>query len=243
MFLRNISIFFVFILTTIGAFAAERAEFDLIGYSPDGKYFAFEEYGIQDGSGFAYSSVYVLDVDNDSWVGDSPYRAHADDENTALRDIRQAALEAAFETIISHDISHPARLIALNGDGEPEADELTLDFGLPGYAKPDSRFGDYELSFEIYDAPSGEDCMGYFGDKAKGFRLLFTEDDAISIVHEDSRIPKSRGCPVTYRASAVIVPFEATDISRAVTLISVWTHGYEGLDRRFIAIPLAADGE
>ncbi len=35
--------------------AGDRAGIDFIGYSADGGFFAFEEFGIQDGSGFAYS--------------------------------------------------------------------------------------------------------------------------------------------------------------------------------------------
>ena len=48
--------------------AGDRAQLDLIGYSADGSYFAFEEFGVQDGSGFAYSSIYVVDLVDDSWV-------------------------------------------------------------------------------------------------------------------------------------------------------------------------------
>ena len=35
------------------ALAGDRALIDVIGYSQDTDYFAFEEFGIQDGSGFA----------------------------------------------------------------------------------------------------------------------------------------------------------------------------------------------
>lgn len=220
--------------------AAERAEFHLIGYSADGQYFAFEEYGIQDGSGFAYSSIYVLDLSEDKWVGGAPFEKRADDETTPLAEIRGQALIAAEGALGDFLITTPARIIALNGDGEPEADALNLDFAVPGYSDPGSRFGDYELSFDIYDAPSGESCMEYFGDKPKAFRLYLRDEDAISTIYEDERIPKSRGCPVTYRASAVVMPFDSADIQHAVALISVWGHGFEGLDRRYIAVPLAS---
>src|SRR5690606_36811639 len=40
------------------AFAGDTASLDVLGYSPDGKVFAFEEYGIADGSGFPYSNIY-----------------------------------------------------------------------------------------------------------------------------------------------------------------------------------------
>lgn len=226
------------LLSVSNIFAAERAEFDLIGYSHGGKYFAFEEYGIQDGSGFAYSTIYVLSLENDAWVGGSPFHVQAGDETTQLAEIRSQALRAAMGPLGTYNISTPARLIALNGDGEPESDELTLDFGVPGYSDPSSHFGSYELSFDIFSAPSGENCMDYFGDEAKGFRLKLDDGATTTVLHEDTRVPTSRGCPVTYRASAVAIPFDAYDIDHGVALVSVWSYGFEGMDRRFIAVPL-----
>ena len=44
------------------ALAGDRAVIDFIGYSADSRYFAFEEFGIQDGSGFPYSSIYIIDL-------------------------------------------------------------------------------------------------------------------------------------------------------------------------------------
>ena len=48
--------------------AGDRALIDLIGYSEDGRIFAFEEFGIQDGSGFPYSNIYVVDLPADKWA-------------------------------------------------------------------------------------------------------------------------------------------------------------------------------
>ncbi len=48
--------------------AADGAQSRPIGFSPDRRYFAFEQYGVQDGSGFAYSDIFVIDLSNDSWV-------------------------------------------------------------------------------------------------------------------------------------------------------------------------------
>jgi predicted secreted protein len=44
--------------------------------------FAFEEYGVQDGSGFPYANRFYIDVDTDSFiVADSPIRVRIDDED------------------------------------------------------------------------------------------------------------------------------------------------------------------
>ena len=52
----------------VPAAAGEFAQVDLLGFSRSGSHFAFEEYGVQDGSGFPYSNIYVIDVGDDSWV-------------------------------------------------------------------------------------------------------------------------------------------------------------------------------
>ena len=56
------------------AIAGDSAQFDAIGYSPDGRYFAFEQFGIQDGSGFAYSEIFIIDLQTDSFVAGAPFR-------------------------------------------------------------------------------------------------------------------------------------------------------------------------
>ena len=42
--------------------AGDAASFRSLGFSGNGKYYAFLEFGTQDGSGFAYADVSVVDV-------------------------------------------------------------------------------------------------------------------------------------------------------------------------------------
>ena len=50
------------LLAAAPALAADGAQSRALGYSADGKYFAFEQFGVQDGSGFPYWDVFVLDL-------------------------------------------------------------------------------------------------------------------------------------------------------------------------------------
>jgi predicted secreted protein len=220
--------------------AAERAEISLIGFSADNRYFAFEEFGIQDGSGFAYSSIYVVDLVADSWPA-GPFRVRADTEETTLTAVRSEVLEDAAGALVNFAITEPPVLIALNGDGETGIDGLTLDFGIPGYSEPGHVFGDYSLSLEIFKATSPQDCIAYLGDNPMGFALLIESEGMSRDVHRDASIPNSRGCPTTYRIYGVAAPFWASDLTAAVALISVYAFGFEGVDRRFIAVPLGPD--
>jgi len=220
------------------AIAADRSEFQLIGYSPDSKYFAFEEFGVQDGSGFAYSSVFVIDVINDKWVAGGPFRFRTEDENVKLFEARSNAIAMAAEALLELNIQQPARLIALNGDGEAPQPGLGLQFHLPGYTGIDAMWGDYELSLETFDLPPSKNCEGFAEDGSKGFALFLEASSQKSLVYKDKKLPKSRNCPIAYRITGVVIPFEERSLEHAIALISVWSYGFEGPDRRFIAIPL-----
>jgi predicted secreted protein len=220
------------------AFAGDRALIDIIGYSPDAGYFAFEEFGIQDGSGFAYSSIYIVDLETDTWVGGTPFHEQAEDEATGLAAIRRAARNAAGAELDAAAIAVPAQLVALIGDGEPDAAAEELVFGLPGYMDPGSVIGQYTLGLSSFPSQSPQPCEDYLGKAPLGYELTLTSEDGQRVLHRDERLPRSRGCPMDYRLYGVALPFGATDISGGVALVSVYPFGFEGPDRRFIAVPL-----
>lgn len=230
---------FSFLLFVHSALAGDRALAEVIGYSQDGRYFAFEEFGIQDGSGFAYSNVYIIDLSEDRWVVGTPVRIQADEETDSLQTIRVRAREQVQVRLSDLEITQPAQVAAYNGDGVPQNDGLSISFGLPGYTSPGEVIGAYDVSLELYTAQSGAPCMDWFGEKAIGFSLSIEDYGVSRQVHQDMSLPRSRGCPVTYGITGVYLPFEATDISRAVALISVYAYGFEGTDRRFVVAPLA----
>lgn len=220
-------------------FAGDRALVEVIGYSADERYFAFEEYGILDGSGSAYSNIYIVDLSEDRWVVGTPIQIQADDEGEGLHSIRARARALALPRFDDLEIYRPAQVAAFTGDGEPDNDGLSLSFGLPGVTDPNAITGKYDLSIEIYTAPASAPCLEWFADEARGFLLVIKDFGASREAHRDRTLPRSRGCPITYKITGVYLPFEATDISRSVALISVYSHGFEGANRRFVAVPLA----
>jgi len=221
------------------AVAGDRALAETIGYSQDARYFAFEEFGIQDGSGFAYSHIYVIDLAEDRWVVGTPIIVEADEDTETLKAIRERSREQSMVRLNDLEIDRPAQIAAYNGDGTPDIDGLSISFGVPGFASPGAVTGAYDVSLEIYAAKSGAPCLDWFGENAMGFSLSIEDYGVVRQVHQDRSLPRSRGCPITYRITGVYLPFEATDISRAVALISVYAYGFEGADRRFVAVPLA----
>jgi predicted secreted protein len=223
--------------SALPAMAGDRAALDVIGYSEDARYFAFEEFGIQDGSGFAYSSVYVIDLSTDTWVVGTPIRVQADDSDTALSAVRGEAQAEAAEQIGDLGIDHPADIVALNGDGVPDTEAQVLRFGVPGYL-PGSVIGDYELLLSRFDTTAAAPCKEWFSIEPQGYYLSIADGDSERLIHRDGDLPRSRGCPTSYRVYGVALPFMAQSIDDAVALISVYPGGFEGPDRRFIAVPL-----
>jgi predicted secreted protein len=58
-------------------------------------------------------------------------------------------------------------------------------------------------------------------------------------VHRDTTIPPSRGCPLRYSLSdAVALSTADGNTQKLVMLVNVFSFGFEGADRRFIAVPV-----
>ena len=89
--MRALALVLLMLLGCGRALAADGAAFNAIGYSPDSRYFAFEQYGVQDGSGFPYWDVFVIDLKTNEWVKGSPYRALLESEEAKLAAARDQA--------------------------------------------------------------------------------------------------------------------------------------------------------
>ena len=219
------------------ALAGDRALIDYVGFSQDLRYFAFEEFGIQDGSGFAYSNLYIVDLDTDSWVVGTPVRLQAEDETTTLSEVRQAVADKAAGHIAEFGMDVPVEIAAMIGDGVPDTDAKTLQFGAPGYL-PGDVSGRYKLSLDTFPTTATSPCQEWFSVGPLGYELLIADAGTERLVHRDQSLPRSRGCPMDYRLHSVVMPFQNSTLSNAVAIISVYPGGFEGPDRRFLAVPL-----
>lgn len=216
------------------ALGGDRAQFNPIGFSEDGRYFAFEEYGIQDGSGFPFSTTYIIDLPADKWAAGTPYRLRHNDETVSIGELRRLAAKDMTRSITKLGIDFPGSIIAMNGDGEPGAEPYVLRFGTPGYGLSEVQ-DDHQLELEVFDLPSGADCA-IIDNATKGFALTL---DGVDLARDSGKVPTSRGCAMDYRLYAVVTPADFENVpSAGVAIVSVYPFGFEGPDRRFIAVPL-----
>ena len=227
------------------AFAGDRAGIDFIGYSPDNRYFAFEEFGVQDGSGFAYANLYVLDLALDQWVKGTPVRARIDDESSTIAAVRAEALGQARAVMDRLEIGAPVDILALNADGMLADDDQLLRFGKPSYGM-DAPAQNYELRLTSVEAALNKpECADWSESEVAGFALSLSVDGQSREVYRDQSIPESRGCPQGYRLYGVIAPFDSFNsfapdpLPGLLAIVSVYSLGFEGPDRRFIAVPIS----
>jgi predicted secreted protein len=221
------------------ASAGDFAHFQSLGFSEDGRVYAFEEYGVQDGSGFPYSNIYFIDTEADRFLPSTPVRTRLKDEQQPLAQARRqsrATLKALFEKF---DLdSNPGELVAFNPVTEIGPDGNSLRYlsypAQPAVGKP------YTLRLDTVSLPVPAPCNGMM-ETAAGFRLTMTEKDGAKTslaLHEDKSIPASRGCAQDYRLGGVVVFAASGGKTLHMVLIQVLSRGFEGSDGRWIALPV-----
>lgn len=226
-------------LLSPAAFAGDTAKLHVLGFSKTGSFFAFEQYGFQDGSGFPYSEIFVVDVIGDSWVKPSPFRLRKD-VDVGLGDAADNALTAArSENRLAAQPLLKDKAIAGKGDtvGFSPLTELTSDpHKMIVAPRVFFQEGDspVELTLSEYALPDAT-CQGY-GAETRGFRLTMVYDGVTRVLNEDKSVPKSRKCPLSYRIERFVTFFPAEAPPVFAVLLQMDSLGFEGPDRRYLAI-------
>ncbi len=227
----------LFCLAVGQASANDQALIDFIGYSRDFRYFAFEEYGIMDGSGSAYSTIYVIDLREDSWAAGSPFGVEGHEDDKSLAEVRHESLNVAAAALRELEIDAPAQVAALSGDGV-RGPATQLQFGFPGSGDPGATMGDYLLTLDSLQMPPTQACTEALGMAGMGFVLSIRSEGSTREIHRDTVIPQTRGCPTGYGLYAVVFPYGDPEIGPAVAIVQSYPVGWEGSDRRFLAVPI-----
>lgn len=219
----------------IPAFAGDVAAVNVLGFSPDGRVFAFEEYGVQDGSGFPYAHRYYLDTATDTFVSGTPIRVMIEDETVGVP-IARAQAKLRGEKLFKDATldANRGNLAGYNAVTEESADPHRLAVNpRPVYPVVDAPL---ELRLEEFSFEAPERCQGITD--VKGFRLLRIDaspNGRTKMLHEDTKIPLSRGCPTAYRLTGIQTFYPHNGAPVYAALIAIQRYGFEGPDYRFIA--------
>lgn len=215
------------------AIAGDFAKRAILGFSADGKLFAFEEYGVQDGSGFPYSNIYIIDTASDRWTAGSPFRVLVENENGDLAEARETARQQAGTTLAA--ITEPGLIAATNQPHEIVADPHRMVARPRVFNPPTSER--IEFRIETFAIPGEEFCRD-FGETL-GFRLTQiykTPGRTTRLLHEDRELPRSRFCPLDYRLADVVTHHPPSGAPVVAILILMELVGFEGPDGRFLAV-------
>lgn len=228
-----------FLPATADAWAGDFSTFQSLGFSPDGKIYAFEEFGVQDGSGFPYSNVYFIDTEKDAYLPGTPIRVRIDNEEAGIAKARAESRDKAKALTDKYDVlANPGTLAAFNPVGEVGADRKRIEYYQ--HAMEPVVGGIFALAIEDIALENTDRCRDIAPDGIKGFRLKLMRNDGAAtdtLLHEDKRAPESRNCPYSYQISGAVAfnPPAADPIH--VALVLVRSFGFEGADGRWIAVP------
>lgn len=218
------------------ASAGDYADRTVIGFSPDAAYFAFVEYGVQDGSGFPYANAYVIDTASDMWLPGTPARVRIDDERATVTAALTRAIDGIRPLLDHHAIAtRPVVLTArpLTELTDPHEVGFLLQMPVPPSLDDAHILILTESEMAAANCPDmGEPFMGFTLD------LLLPDSRVKRLSHDVGSIPASRRCPLGYHISEVLTDPERTVL---VVLIDVMSVGFEGPDRRFMAVTTRLD--
>lgn len=220
------------------ACAGDIASFQSIGFSPDGSVFAFEEYGVQDGSGFPYSNIFFIDTRKDTFLPGTPIRARIGEEKAGLAEVRAQTQAKAAALVDRYDMAaNPGLIAAFNPVTETEAPAHRLVYRQ--YAVEPPVGGSFTLALKEIALQPSVPCKDVTP-QSIGFSLAFeSEDGQVSdrVLHTDTAIPESRKCPTAYRIGGVVIHHPDGLDPIHIVLVQVLSFGFEGRDGRWIAVP------
>ena len=240
--LRIITLLLFALLPAI-AEAADGAQSRAIGYSKDRRYFAFEQYGVQDGSGYSYAEIFIIDIPVDGWVKGSPFRVLLENEDKSLTDAHKQVMALAKPLLDQLKIEEIAEVLASNPYTELAANRRVARFdryynSMGSYAENERR-GYMELEIKTVALPQPSNCTeADFVGVGMELSLRNRQSGTFKSIVKDTKIPTSRNCPLDYDIEAIYAPTGFLNgPDPLIALIGVYTRGFEGSDRRFIAVP------
>ncbi|MCH8077532.1 MAG: DUF2259 domain-containing protein [SAR324 cluster bacterium] len=189
--------FFMLAPAALAAPAQGETEAAIIGFSPNGKYVAYEEYGISAVSPEAYSIIRIVNVRKNSFVGKRIVHVVEFEEQLDMDGIRSEAREKAgilFRRLGISPGERPGREINIMLKKSPNAQGgFRIDF------TANKKSYRLELFERVYQRKGL--CQAQMGDTKMKIFILRVKDrqsGALKILQKDRKLYKSRGCVFNY---------------------------------------------
>ncbi|NKB51370.1 MAG: DUF2259 domain-containing protein [Rhizobiaceae bacterium] len=174
----------------------------------------------------------------DRWAIEASFRDAVDKKRQQARNQAGAALARLGELA-------PAQLQAHNPPQEFTSNAKQVRFSLVGYrtlvnSGPSQDV--WRLSITESKFPANKECFEQY-DSMKGFSLSLTNEASGTelVLNNDSRVPKSRGCPQTYYIEQVLSHARPDGTYSLTVLVRYSLPGFEGPDGRLMAVTAIVD--
>jgi predicted secreted protein len=210
-------VFFVIMILAAALFAGDSAQFCSIGWSPDYNFYSFAQYGEQDGSGFPYADLFVVDVAQNTFVENGVERLlWKDDIDTAAEGLHVLlSLYVKADSVLNArgiSVSRQVRPIFLNTGNEC----VTAQW----------RMGEKSFSIDMKQEAKG-DPGSFESEAAFHLELLMDNAETMTIGNKD----RFRKNVLRYDIDRVFQPPENNSM---VILIRMTKLGFEGPDTRYM---------
>lgn len=207
----------LFLLLLGLARAGDAATLEFWGFSRDGKYLAFEQYGIRDGSGFPYSEIYLVDVARNTLVAGANVVIQS--EKAGPSAARQRALAQSQAVLRRYRIVRGNQGRFAGAVGKNYAAQR-LEFS--------GAAATYTLELTTSDAPSQGNCLT---DRPRLPELSLSSGRNERVLRRDTRLPASRACAYAYQVHSIFVLG-----SSLAVFVQVTRDGFEGPDLRWMVV-------
>ncbi|HVF31349.1 MAG TPA: DUF2259 domain-containing protein [Pyrinomonadaceae bacterium] len=221
--------------------AGDFATLNFIGFSKNGRYLAFEEYGTHDGSGFPYSNIYFVDVVKNAYAA-TPVRVRLESETATERLARSraklgstAALKKFGIVAGNYGTLVVSRVLTdVSGNhflSKDPGDDQTINFAeIIGSMY---RRGNYDLKLKSIVTKTKE--CAYTADDYKVYMLDLSiydrEQQKTIALQKDASLPSARGCPVNYAIQHVYLHED-----HVAVFLNTYHMGFEGPDMRYMVV-------
>ncbi len=243
--------------------AADALALKVLGFSPDGRYFGFVQYGALADAGQYLAETYVIDTSRDRYVSGAPVRTKTEPEDDKGMDKEVRAVlaknaKSAAGLIGQYKLSASGKVLAQvkeahAGQWESGEDLPKPSVGAKNVAAKHAQLGELNLKLEIKELPwpktsklgshkeAGSCADEVDWQKGAGFRLTLERGGRTIVLNDDNTIPASRHCVSGY-GIAEVHAFDRPDGKVTLAIIlGMNNRGFEGEDRVFLAVTKVLD--
>jgi predicted secreted protein len=238
----------ILLTATSPAWGGDAAARHVLGFSPDGTTFAFEQYSTLYDSTENLAEIQVIDTRSDSFIKGTPFTVRTKDDDEREIDAVRAGLKAKAKPLLER-LKVGETGTRLPGKPSMDLDEIDIyQMAKDPLAKsqaialPDGRKATLTIQETALGKAScyGAGGRGTFGDViVTGLTLTLAFEGAEPLVLQaDKRLPKNRRCATEYGIAEAYLHRAADGTQTlAVLLETVDAHEFHaGPNRRFMAV-------